>query len=86
MSKQVRIASMCTVPKYKFGVEVALTWEYSKVLYKKNGDSLWKYYVYKESSQLDEYNTFPDKGNGMRLPVSYHKTCVHFVFDAKHDL
>ena len=39
-----------------------------------------------ELGQLDDYETFENKGRGAKLPEGYQKIRVHFVFDVKHDL
>ena len=86
MLKQARLNSRRTSPKFKFGVEVARNWNDAERLDKENKNTLWKEARDTELAQLNDYNTFENKGKGTKLPHGYQKIRVHFVFDVKYDL
>jgi hypothetical protein len=52
-----------------------------------NGNTKWLVANALEFEQLNEYNTFEDKGHSRSNtpPVGYKKIRVHLVFDVKHD-
>ena len=53
---------------------------------RQNGNNLWCESEEKELSQIDEYNTFLDKGIGYIKPgPGFKKITVHIVYACKHD-
>ena len=53
---------------YKYGFEVAQSHAHAMQLDAKNGNNKWKEAVNTELSQIVEYETFEDKGNGAKVP------------------
>ena len=70
---------------YKYGFEVPRNHEDAMRLDSMNKNSKWRDSEATELSQLDEYNTFIDKGYGSSILKGYKKICVHFIYDVKHD-
>ena len=87
---QAKLRSFRTSPKYKFGFLVPNSYKHAKELDDKYGTTRWMDAVVVEMSQLDEYNTFIDKGHKDDVDPSqilpdFKKIRVHLVFDVKHD-
>ena len=66
--------------------EEAVKWD------KSNGNTKWQDAVKLELQQIDEYNTFEDKGKAiykgndiLNVPTGYKKIRVHIIYDVKHD-
>ena len=70
---------------YKYGFEVPRNHKDAMQLDSINKNSKWRDAEATELSQLDEYNTFIDKGHSSPIPKGYKKIQVHFVYDVKHD-
>jgi len=88
MLKQVRLNAMKTPPrgkKFKFGVEIPVDYEDAKRLDKENNNTLWMDATDLELAQLDEYETFDDRGKGAPIPDGYRKIRLHLIYDCKHD-
>ena len=54
---------------------------------KENGSNKWHVARDTEMNQLDEHETFIDKGTfeKRKIPPGYKKITAHLVFDVKHD-
>ena len=52
---------------------------------RKHGNNKWQEAIDKEFAQVDEYDTFIDKGFNWKPGEDYTKIRVHLVFDVKHD-
>ena len=52
-----------------------------------NKNSAWKEAIDLELKQINDYNTFIDKGHHTKVsaPTGYKKIRVHLIFDVKHD-
>ena len=87
MINQAKLRSFNTSTKYKYGFEVPRNYKHALLLDEKNGNNLWKDAVALELQQINEYQTFEDKGHHTKTvpPNGYKKIRVHFVFDVKHD-
>ena len=85
MVKQAKLRSYRTAPRYKYGFEVPRDHDHAMELDKTNRNTKWKDATDLEMSQLDEYETFRDKGYGDRKPLGYKKIRVHLVYTIKHD-
>jgi hypothetical protein len=77
---------------YKFGFQVPRTFREAVNIDNKNGNTLWKDAVKLELSQINEYQTFEDKGKAVlegnkviNAPEGYKRIRVHLVYDVKHD-
>ena len=84
---QVKLRSFRTAPRYKYGFRVPRDWKEAMALDKENGSNKWKIARDTEMNQLDEYDTFIDKGNfdKRNIPPGHKKITAHLVFDVKHD-
>jgi hypothetical protein len=51
-----------------------------------SGTTKWQDTIILELDQLDEYETFIDKGKQAHAPNGFKRINVHFVFDCKQDL
>jgi hypothetical protein len=69
-------------PRYKYGFEVPSTFEQALKLDKRNGNTLWEDAATLEITQIDDYDTFIDKGHHLKVkpPVGYKKVRVHLKF------
>jgi len=87
MVNQAKLRSYNTSPRYKYGYEVPRTYDQALRLDERNGNTLWTEAIALELNQIDEYDTFIDKGHHTKAkaPTGYKKIRVHFVFDVKHD-
>jgi Reverse transcriptase (RNA-dependent DNA polymerase) len=74
------------VPCYKYGFEVPRTYEQALCLDKRNGNTLWGDATVLELTQIDDYDTFIEKGHHTKVktPIGYKKFQVHLIFDVKH--
>jgi Reverse transcriptase (RNA-dependent DNA polymerase) len=54
---------------------------------KRNGNTLWEDAATLELTQIDDLDTFIDKGHHLKVkpPVGYKKIRIHLIFDVKHD-
>ena len=87
MVNQAKLRSYNTAPRYKYGFEVPRTYDQAMRLDQRNGNTLWADAIALELIQIDEYDTFIDKGHHTKVttPTGYKKIRVHLVFDVKHD-
>ena len=87
MVNQAKLRSFNTAPRYKYGYEVPRTYDQAMRLDERNKNTLWKDAVSLEFAQINEYDTFIDKGHHTKVkpPSGYKKIRVHLVFDVKHD-
>ena len=83
MVKQAKPCSFREAKRYKYGVEIPKNYEDAVHLPHVNNNTLWKEAMDKELFQIDDYSIFSD--NGKDVPAGYHKICVHFIFDVKHN-
>jgi hypothetical protein len=70
---------------FKFGVEIPRDYEDALRLDAENGNTMWQDAVNLELLQLDEYDTFDDRGLNPVLDPEYKIIRLHLVFDCKHD-
>ena len=68
-----------------FGIEVLTRKILKERFIMKNGNRRWQDSIDKELFEIDEYQTFDDKGKGYRPGPDYKKIRVHLVFAVKHD-
>ena len=82
---QAKMKSYQNRKTYKFGVLVPRDHTHAMELDQQNGDTKWHDAEKLEHSQLQEYDTFIDKGDKIKTFDRYKKIRVHFVYDVKHD-
>ena len=85
--KQARLRSFRTAPKYKYGFQVPRTYDEAVIFDTRNGNTKWQDATSLEMKQLNDYDTFIDKGIFSRdnIPTGFKKITVHLIFDVKHD-
>ena len=78
--------------KYKFGFQVPRDYREATELDKLHGNTRWADAIKLELDQIDDYQTFTDKGKAIfrgrditNAPNGHKKIRVHLVFDVKHD-
>jgi len=71
MLRQVKLNSVRTAVKIKFGVRVPRNHAEAVEFDRRNGNTLWQDAERKELDQLYEYETFKSKGIGAKLPRDY---------------
>ena len=82
---QAKLHSFRHKPIYMYGVLVPRNHKQAMQLDEENGNTLWKESEERELAQVDEYNTFIDKGRGYIPGPGYKKIRVHIVYAVKHD-
>jgi Reverse transcriptase (RNA-dependent DNA polymerase) len=87
MVNLAKLWSYNTATCYKYGFEVPRTYEQALKLDKRNGNTWWEDAATLELTQIDDCDTFIDKGHHLKAktPVGYKKIRVHLIFDVKHD-
>ena len=68
-----------------YGFLVPRNYEQAIEIDAQNGNTKWQDAISIELHQIDEYDTFTDKGKGFNPGPDYKKIRVHFVFAVKHD-
>ena len=82
---QSKLRAVRSIPVYKYGFLVPRNHVQAVEIDQRNGNTKWQDAEQIETGQLDEYNTFIDKGKGAPIPPGYKKIRCHFVYDVKHD-
>jgi hypothetical protein len=84
---QARLRSFRTAPKYMYGFQVPRDYRDAVDLDRHNGNTRWTDAISLEMKQLNEYDTFIDKGvySPGRIPTDFKRIRVHLVFAVKHD-
>lgn len=84
-ANQAKLHSFRTKPIYMYGFQVPRNYAQAIELDRANGNNKWQEATDKELAQIDEYETFEDKGKGYRPSHDYKKITVHLVYAVKHD-
>jgi hypothetical protein len=84
---QAKFRSFQSAPKYQYGYKVPRDYDHAVTLDQRNGNTHWQDSTKFEMEQLDEYDTFIDRGHKdvATAPKDYKKIRVHLVFMVKHD-
>ena len=85
MSNQAKLHSYRTAPVYMYGVQVPRNYDQAIQLDQENGNTKWQDAVDKELAQIDEYETFEDKGPNFKPGPDWKKIAAHLTFAVKHD-
>ena len=85
MINQAKLASKRQAPIYQFGFKVPRNYKQAMELDLENGNTLWQDAMALELAQIQEYETFIDKGKGDKQPPGYKRITVRFVYAVKHD-
>ena len=84
-ANQAKLHSFRTRPIYMYGFQVPRNHQQAMQLDEDNGNTLWRESELKELAQIDEYDTFLDKGKGYNPGKDYTHIRVHLVYAVKHD-
>ena len=84
-AKKAKLHSFRMKPIYMYGFLVPRNWAQAMRFDEDNGNDKWAKSVEVELGQVDEYETFLDKGVGYKPGPEYKKINVHLVFAVKHD-
>jgi len=85
MLHQAKLKSYRRAPVYKYGFQVPRNHAEAMRFDEENGTTKWRDAEILELSQIDEYETFEDRGVTRQIPTVYKKIHVHMVYDIKHD-
>ncbi len=84
-ANQAKLHSFRTKPIYMYGFQVPRNHDQAMELDRANGNSRWLDAERIELAQVDEYDTFLDKGKGHAPGPGYKKMRCHLVHAVKHD-
>ena len=84
-ANQAKLDSFRTKPVYMYGFLVPRNYDQALELDISNGNTKWQDAIDTELFQIDDYDTFIDKGEGYRPGIDYKKIKVHLIFAVKHD-
>jgi hypothetical protein len=75
MANQEKLRSFRTAPRFKYGFEIPKDFDHAMFLDRRNGNTKWLDANALEFEQLNEYDTFEDKGHlrSNTPPVGYKK-------------
>ena len=85
VANQAKLHSYRTKPVYMYGFLVPKTYEQAMEFDKANGNTKWRDCTDLELTQIDDYDTFLDKGPDWTPDAGYKKITVHLVYAVKHD-
>ena len=85
LANQAKLHSFRTKPVYMYGFLVPRNHDQAMQLDKENGNTRWRDAEKIELAQVDEYDTFLDKGKGYIPNKDFKKIKVHLVYAVKHD-
>jgi hypothetical protein len=80
-----KICSNQLKPMYQYGFLVPWNHAQAMQIDEENGNTQWQDSEVLELSQINEYDTFIDKGKGYDPGPGYKQIKVHFVYAIKHD-
>jgi Reverse transcriptase (RNA-dependent DNA polymerase) len=83
LANQAKLHSFWNKPKFMFGVQIPRNHAEAMELDAQNGNTRWRDAELVELEQIDEYQTFTDKGQGYRLDKEYKPINVHMVYACK---
>ena len=82
---QAKLKSFRSAPMYKYGFQVPRNHAEAMRLDQEHGNTKWHDAECLELDQIDEYDTFDDRGKEAIPPKDYKRIRVHMVYDMKHD-
>jgi hypothetical protein len=87
MVNQSKLRSYQTCKKYMYGFEIPRGHEDAIRLDKLHGNDKWQSATKLEMDQLNEYNIFHDKGNGVSPGEEFKKIQFHLIaYACKHQI
>ncbi len=84
-ANQAKLTSYRTKPVYMFGVLIPRNYQQAIEFDKANGNTKWQDATRLELEQINDYDTFVDKGRGYIPGPGWKKITVHLVYACKHD-
>ena len=85
VANQAKLHSFRTKPVYMYGFQVPRNHSQAMELDAANGNTKWRDAEIVELTQIDDYDTFDDRGKDHRPPPDYKKITVHLIYAVKHD-
>jgi hypothetical protein len=85
MAKKAKLHSFRSKPIYMYGFQVPRNHDEAIKLDEDNKNTMWIDAERTELNQIDEYDSFIDKGEGYQPGPSYKQIRVHMVYAVKHD-
>ena len=84
LANQANLHSFRTKPVYMYGFLVPRNHEQAMEIDARNGNTRWRDAELQELGQIDEYETFINKGRGFNPGPDWKKIRVHLVYCVKH--
>ena len=84
-ANQAKLHLYCHKPVYMFRVLIPRNYQQAVKFDKANGNTRWQDATSLELSQINDYDTFIDKGCGYIPGPGWKKITVHLVYACKHD-
>ena len=81
MLNQRKLCSYCRAPIYEYGFRVPRNTAEIEPIDKANNNRRWQDAIDLEIGQLQDYETFQDKGKGAPIPKGYKQITVHLVYN-----
>ena len=85
VANQAKLKSWREKPKYMYGYLVPQNYAQAVKIDEENGNTKWQDCTKLKLAQINEYDTFIDKGKDWKAPADYKKINVHLVYAVKHD-
>ena len=85
VANQAKLQAYRTEMKWMYGYKVPNTFQQAQQLDKENGNTKWTECTKLELDQIDDYDTFEDKGTDWEPSKGFKKITVHLVYAVKHD-
>ena len=85
LANKAKLQSFRSKPIFMYGFQVPRNHVEAMELDRINGNTMWKDAETTELGQIDEYESFIDKGIGYKPGSDYKKIRVHMVYAVKHD-
>ena len=85
VANQAKLTSYRTKPVYMFGVLIPRNYQQAIEFDKANGNTKWQDATRLELEQINDYDTFVDKGRGYIPGPGWKKISVHLVYAVKYD-
>ena len=85
LANKAKLHSFRHKPIYMYGFQVPRNYQEALELDARNGNTLWQDATALELAQIDEYDTFVDKGVGVTMSKDWTRIGVHLVYAVKHD-
>jgi hypothetical protein len=85
LANKAKLQSFRNKPVFMYGFQVPRNHVEAMELDKANGNTMWRDAELTELGQIDEYDSFLDKGVGYKPGPEFKRIRVHMVYAVKHD-